>query len=231
MHSAGVIDSRTLPAYSLTDAARCIGANPATLRTWFKGRSYPIRGGIRRSPNLLAAAAPDALSFQNLVQAHVVQGIRKHYHIPMHHVRKALAYLHESMGSLDLLASDKFFHDGEHLLLKIQDQLISLSERGQTVSEPVLRQYLRRITYGKDGLAARLYPFLHTATGLYEPQHIMIDPKIAFGKPCLKRLGVKTDIIADRFLAGETIEDLTADYGAKPEEIQEAIRWSSRKAA
>ncbi len=226
-----MIEPRKLPAYSLTDAARCIGAHPATLRTWFKGRSYPTRDGVRRSPNLLAAAAPDALSFQNLVQAHVVQGIRKHYHIPMHHVRKALVYLHECMGNLDLLASDKFFHDGEHLLLKIQDQLISLSERGQAVSEPILQQYLHRITYAKDGMASRLEPFLHTATGLYEPRYIMIDPVIAFGKPCLKRLGVKTDIIADRFLAGETIEDLTADYGAKPEEIQEAIRWSSRKAA
>jgi len=226
-----VIEPRTLPTYSLTDAARCIGANPATLRTWFKGRSYPIRGGVRRSPNLLVAAAPDALSFQNLVQAHVVQGIRKHYHIPMRHVRRALAYLHECMGSLDLLASNKFYHDGEHLLLKIQDQLISLSERGQAVSEPILQQYLHRISYGKDGLASRLYPFLQTANSFYEPHHIMIDPTVAFGKPCLKRLGVKTEIIADRFLAGETIEDLTADYGAKPEEIQEAIRWSSRKAA
>ena len=226
-----MIDPRILPAYSLTDAARCIGGSPATLRTWFKGRSYATQSGIRRSPNLLSPASPDALSFQNLVQAHVVQGIRKHYHIPMHRVRKALGYLHECMGSLDLLASDKFYHDGENLLLKIQDQLISLSERGQSVSEPILSQYLHRIAYGKDGLASRLYPFLHTSTGLYQPQHIMIDPRIAFGKPCLKRLGVKTEIIADRFLAGETIEDLTADYGAKPEEIQEAIRWSSRKAA
>jgi uncharacterized protein (DUF433 family) len=226
-----VMKPRHLPAYSLADAARCIGTHPATLRTWFKGRSYPTRGGVRRSPQLLAAAAPDALSFQNLVQAHVVQGIRKHYHIPMHHVRRALTYLHECMGNLDLLASDKFFHDGEHLLLKIQDQLISLSERGQTVSEPILRQYLRRIAYGKDGFARRLYPLHYTSTGVYEPRHIMIDPTIAFGKPCLGRLGVKTDIVADRFLAGETIEDLTADYGAQPEEIQEAIRWSARRAA
>jgi uncharacterized protein (DUF433 family) len=226
------MDPRTLPAYSMTDAARCIGAHPATLRTWFKGRSYPTRGGVRRSPNLLVPAAADALSFQNLVQAHVVQGIRKRYGIPMHRVRDALAYLRESMGSLDLLASEKFYHDEKHLLLKIEDRLISLSERGQTVSEKVLQQYLHRIEYGQDGLASRLYPFLHTASGLfYEPRHIMIDPSVAFGKPCLKRLGVKTEIIADRFLAGEPIEELSADYGAKPEEIQEAIRWSSRKAA
>lgn len=226
------MDPRTLPAYSMTDAARCIGAHPATLRTWFKGRSYPTKGGPRRSPNLLVPSAPDALSFQNLVQAHVVQGIRKRYHIPMHRVRDALAYLRDSMGSLDLLASEKFYHDTEHLLLKVQDRLISLSERGQTVSETVLQQYLHRIDYAKDGFASRLHPFFYTATGqLYEPRFIMIDPTIAFGKPCLERLGVKTEIIAGRFFAGEPIEELSADYGAKPEEIQEAIRWSARTAA
>jgi uncharacterized protein (DUF433 family) len=225
------MDPRTMPAYSMTDAARCIGAHPATLRTWFKGRNYQTKSGQRRSPNLLVSAAPDALSFQNLIQAHVVQGIRKRYHIPMHRVRDALAYMRESMGSLDLLASAKFFHDTEHLLLKVEDRLISLSERGQNVSETVLQQYLHRIDYGKDGFASRLHPFLYTATGqLYEPRYIMIDPTIAFGKPCLERLGVKTEIIAGRFFAGEPIEDLSADYGAKPEEIQEAIRWSARAA-
>ncbi len=226
------MDPRTLPAYSVTDAARCIGAHPATLRAWFKGRSYPTKAGRRRSPNLLVASAPDALSFQNLIQAHVVQGIRKRYHIPMHRVRDALAYLRDSMGSLDLLASARFSHDTAHLLLKVEDRLISLSERGQNVSETVLQQYLHRIDYGKDGFASRLHPFLYTAAGqLYEPRYIMIDPTVAFGKPCLERLGVKTEIIAGRFFAGEPIEDLSADYGAKPEEIQEAIRWSARRAA
>lgn len=221
-----------MPAYSMTDAARCIGAHPATLRSWFKGRSYPTKDGPRRSPNLLVPAAQDALSFQNLVQAHVVQGIRKRYHIPMHRVRDALAYLRESMGNLDLLASKEFFHDTEHLLLNVEDRLISLSERGQNVSATILAQYLHRIDYGDDGFASRLHPFFYTATGqLYEPRHIMIDPTIAFGKPCLERLGVKTEIIADRFFAGEPIEELSADYGAKPEEIQEAIRWSARTAA
>ena len=226
------MDPRARPTYSMTDAARCIGAHPATLRTWFKGRCYPTKGGPRRSPSLLVAAADDALSFQNLIQAHVVQGIRKRYHIPMHRVRDALAYLRESMGSLDLLASAKFYHDTEHLLLKVKDQLISLSEHGQSVSETVLEQYLHRIEYGPDGFASRLHPFLYTASGqLYEPRYIMIDPTVAFGKPCLERLGVKTEIIAERFLAGEPIEELSADYGAEPQEIQEAIRWSARKAA
>jgi len=76
----------------------------------------------------------------------------------------------------------------------------TLSERGQTVSETVLQQYLHRIEYGKDGFASRLHLSLYTASGqLYEPRHVMIDPTIAFGKPWVKRLGVKTDIMPNVF--------------------------------
>jgi uncharacterized protein (DUF433 family) len=226
-----VVDPRTLPAYSYADAARFIGASAATLRSWFKGRTYPTKGGRRRSPQLLQAAGPDALSFLNLVQAHVLQGIRLRYHIPMHRVRTALQYLADTMGNLDLLAAREFFHDGEHLLLKIDGSLISLSERGQTVSEGILEQYLRRIEYAGDGLAARLRPVAQRHGQLYEPRHIVIDPRLAFGKPCIDRIGVKVDVVAERFIGGETIGDLSADYGAEPAEIEDAIRWATRRAA
>lgn len=224
-------DPRTLPSYSFADAARFIGASPATLRSWFKGRTYPTKSGRRRSQRLLQSAAPDALSFLNLVQAHVLQGIRLRYHIPMHRVRTALRYLAETVGNLDMLATREFFHDGEHLLLKLEGTLISLSERGQTVSADILGHYLRRIEYAADGLATRLRPVAQRQGQLYEPRHIVIDPRLAFGKPCIDRLGVKADVVAERFIGGETIEELSADYGAEPAEIEDAIRWATRRAA
>lgn len=224
-------DPRKIPSYRLADASRYIGVSAATLRSWFKGRGYPTKAGLRRSPAILHSDDPDLLSFLNVVQAHVLQGIRKRYHIPMHRVRDALEYLHGSFGDLEVLASAGFFHDTQHLLMKVEDRLISLSERGQTVSEEVLRQYLHRLKYGPDGLAIRLYPFLYKAHILYEPQHIMIDPSIAFGKPCLTRLGIKADVIADRFLSGERMESIAEDYGANVEEIEEAVRWNTLQAA
>jgi uncharacterized protein (DUF433 family) len=149
----------------------------------------------------------------------------------MHRVRTALKYLAATMGNLDLLASREFFHDGEHLLLKLDGSLISLSERGQTVSAGILEQYLRRIEYASDGVATRLRPVAQRHGQLYEPQHIVIDPRVAFGKPCIDRLGVKADVVAERFIGGETIGELSADYGADPVEIEDAIRWATRKAA
>lgn len=56
----------------------------------------------------------------------------------------------------------------------------------------------------------------------------MLDPKINFGKPCIARLGVGADAIADRFFAGEKLDDLVLDYAATREEIEEAIRWHER---
>ena len=56
------------------------------------------------------------------------------------------------------------------------------------------------------------------------PRVIAIDPCLSFGRPVVARIGVPTNIIADRFDSGESIDDLADDYGAEPVEIQEAIR-------
>lgn len=42
--------------------------------------------------------------------------------------------------------------------------------------------------------------------------------------------GIPTAVIAERYKAGESIQDLAADYGRAPEEIEEAIRCELRLA-
>ncbi|MDP3769093.1 MAG: DUF433 domain-containing protein, partial [Dehalococcoidia bacterium] len=56
------------------------------------------------------------------------------------------------------------------------------------------------------------------------PRLVVIDPRVGFGRPVLAGTGVTTLSIAERFDAGESIEDLAADYGRPPAEIEEAIR-------
>ena len=40
----------------------------------------------------------------------------------------------------------------------------------------------------------------------------------------MRRIGVPTAAIAERYKAGDTIEELARDFGAKSNEIEEAIR-------
>ena len=56
------------------------------------------------------------------------------------------------------------------------------------------------------------------------PAPIEIDPRVAFGRPVLIGRAVPTSVLADRFKAGDSIEDLAGDFEVTPAAIQEAIR-------
>ena len=56
------------------------------------------------------------------------------------------------------------------------------------------------------------------------PRVVVVDPRIAFGRPVLVGTRIPTEVIYQRFEAGESIEQLADDYGRTPSEIEEAIR-------
>ncbi len=217
------------PAYSLAMAARVLGTNPSTLRAWFHGRSYSTKTGHRRAAPVKAATqdmgAP--FSFIELVEAHMLLAIHRGYGIPLKRLRAAIDYLREQGGDLLFLAHRDFKHDRQHLYVTRDDYLVSLSERGQYVEPRVIQDGLRQIVYGEDGYADRFFPLVNGQ----EQTSVMLAPSIGFGRPVLAKLGLSVEAVAARFRAGEHLRDLAADYGATPEEIEDALRWSDRRAA
>lgn len=220
---------KIVPAYRLAEAARYLGASPSTLGGWFRGRNYKSGGQKRRTTPVLGqhGQQTDALSFLDLVEAHLLQAIRRGFHIPLNRFRKAMEYLREIYPDLHYLAHKDFCCDRRDLFLKVEDRLVSLSERGQIVSEKIIEEGLKRLDYGTDGFASRLFlPTPHT-----ERRTIAIDPSIGFGRPMIARLGIKAEVIGERFAAGEGVEAIASDYGAKTIEIEDALRWFKRLAA
>ena len=57
-----------------------------------------------------------------------------------------------------------------------------------------------------------------------EPRLVVIDPLVSFGRPVLAGTGIPTAIIAERYKAGESIDELANDYGRQRYEIEESIR-------
>jgi len=68
-----------------------------------------------------------------------------------------------------------------------------------------------------------LYPFTRKRDA-NEPRVIVIDPRRSFGRPVLVGTGIPTAIVAERYKAGETVDQLADDYGRARLEIEEAIR-------
>ena len=206
-------------------SARSFRMPSATLRSWVVGRPYPTAVGRRFFKPLihLPDRSRPILSFVNLVEAHVLEGIRRQENIALRKVRTAIDFLERQYHSAHPLVEHKFATDGLDLLHRKGSLLINLSQAGQLAIREVVAAYLRRVERDVKGLPVRLYPFTRKREP-DEPRAIVIDPFVSFGRPVLAGTGVVTAILAERFKAGESVEDLAKDYGRTALDIQEALR-------
>jgi len=225
-------DPREMPAYNLGEAAHYLRIPIATLRSWVRGRSYPTERGSRFFKPLLTLPDPDllSLSFVNLIEAHVLDAIRREHNIALPRVRTALDYVTRELGAKHPLADHKFETDGVDLLLSHVGKLISVSEAGQLAMRTMLVSHLRRIEYDAANLAVRLYPFTRKRE-TEEPKYIVMDPYISFGRPTITGTGIVTSIVAERYKAGESMDELAKDYRCERGHVEEAIRCELEIAA
>lgn len=216
-------DVRELPAYGIAEAAHYLLLPQATLRAWLAGMSRgPERQRFKRVIEP-AAVSPVTLSFINLIEAHVLSAIRRKHRVNMPAVRRAIAFLKREFGSPHPLADHKFETNGVDIFVERAGELLSVSEGGQIAVRELLEASLRRIERDDRGFPLRLYPFTRVDE-LNQPKNIVIDPFISFGKAVIAGTGVSIDIVAERFEAGESAEELAEDYGCAREKIEEAIR-------
>lgn len=214
-----------LPAYTIREAAHYLTVPLATMRSWSAGRPYPTKVGRRffRPVLELPERKPPVLSFTNLVEAHVLDAIRRKHQIPLDKIRIAIKYLRDEFGSEHPLADYRLETDGLDLFVQEYGRLINITRSGQMAIREFLEGYLKRIERNSVGAAIRLYPFTRKRE-MDEPRFVVIDPSISFGRPVLAGTGVPTGAIAERYKAGESVPQLATDYGRSSEEIEEAIR-------
>lgn len=228
-------DPKEMPLYGFWQAANYLKIPLPTLRTWIYGRKYPVgqNGGVRFSAPVIKLPKPNLpmLSFMNLVEAHVLKGIRKVENIPFYKVRNALGYVEKKFQSKHPLADYQFLTDGVELFIEHLDELVTVSKNGQLTFRELIATYLRRIDRNLDKTPIRLYPFLKRDAEKTEPKVISINPLVSFGRPVIVGTGVPTEVVAERFQAGDSLTDLTEDYGITKEAAEEAIRYEYRKAA
>lgn len=218
-------DPREIPLYSVSEAARYLCIPPSTLRNWVSGLIYPVSEGESYFEPLIPVKDRQSprLSFLNLIEAHVLRSLRAKHSIPLGKIREAIQNAESLLNVKRLLMREELRTYGEKLLLDQVSELVDLNAGGQLALKKMLEAGLRRVHYEK-GLPSILYPLV---PGLSEGKgNIIIDPRISFGRPVTERRNISTDVIADRYNVGETIQQLAGDYGLDEKEIEEAIIYS-----
>lgn len=222
-------DPREMPAYAMQTVSHHTGVPVPTLKSWIKGRHYPVQGGTKFFAPVITLPDPNQslLSFTNLVEVHVLNAIRRKENVRLFNVRLALDFLAQHFKSKHPLAEHEFQTDGIDLFVEHLDQIVNVSKHGQIEIRRFIETHLHRIDRDSHGYALRLYPFVRTTyEDLSKP--IVIDPFVSFGRSVISGTGITTAIIADRFNAGDSTEKLVADYRLPRLEIEEAIRYEHR---
>jgi uncharacterized protein (DUF433 family) len=205
------------PAYGVSEAAVYLKVPYNTLRYWLTG--------FHRLPAVVVPAQLDPLrlSFVNLLECHVLAGMRKLYDLKLPRVRSAVRQVSEKLGKPHPLVTEVFFTDRKDLFVEKMGEIINVSRPQQQMGFSFYEMFLERVESDPKG-TMKFFPFVG-APSMSEPKTIEINPFVGFGKPVIRGTGISTAIIAARFNARESVKDLAEEYGCAADQIEEAIRW------
>jgi uncharacterized protein (DUF433 family) len=222
------------PAYTAREAAHILNLPAATLKAWCFGQGYRSTSGARKQFQPVIRPADSAarlLSFANLCELHILSAIRRQHKIPLPKVRDSMGYLRSQLGCDRPLIDRQFSTNGIDLFVKHASKLLNISKH-QVALRGEFELALTRIERNQNGMPIRLFPFSRSsATDKEQPKTVVIDPRLSFGRPVLSKVAVPTEVIVDRFRAGDSVAEMAGDYGVGEDEIQEALRFEQRRAA
>lgn len=230
MIAPSVRELREVPAYSFTEAAHYLRLPLSTVRAWCLGqRYYDAKRTPRRFASVIDIADPKSkrLSFINLVELFVLAAIRRKHEVGLPQVRQAVAYLTKKFPSPHPLTDHDFQTNGVDLFAEKFGELLNLSKEGQVEMKELLLAHLKCVHRDPAGVPIKLYLIpRNPRLDVTKREHgaVVIDPRFGFGRPVLDGTGIRTDVVIERFSAGEPLEALAEDYGRPREDIEEVLR-------
>ena len=225
----------------MSEAARIVDVPASTFRMWARGRvALPQEGAQPRGASIITSikvpprAKLRSIPFVGLTEAMVLAAIRKSG-VPMQRIRPALEELQRGLGIQYALASKRLYSDGAELLFDYSeshpDSQVARATRqlvvvrnNQCVFSDLIEEYLQRFEYARDG-----YVNLIRVPG-YEQAEIIVDPYRSSGAPIFLRGGCRVKDVLNRYWAGETVQELTVEFGVPAAHVEDAIRVASPRA-
>ena len=218
------IDPREVPLYWLSEVALFTGVPASTLKRWV-GQISASEAVIQPPPDEYQQQSREArLSFSNLLEAHVLDAARKR-DIPIVRMRRGLDYLREQIGPEPhpLLSHEFYAVKGiRDVFVRTLEEgngagtPLNISRQGQLALSDVLDEHMKRIEWDRTG-PVRLLPV--------RSEHVVIDLHVSGGKPVIKGTGISAVVLAGRWRAGDSVDDLARGYRLPINDVREAIRY------
>ena len=211
------------PLYSFAEADRIARVTPNTSRRWLKGYSFWYEGEHRTMPPVTwTSETKDAVTFVDLMEVATIDKLRKKG-FSFKQIRKINAtarfYLRKPRPlvteTFKVKGRDIFVDEGFGILVNVG------YEAGMQAWDEILDPFLVTVEYEGE-IVRRWWP-------LGKEFAVLVDPDYGFGLPVVEGVGVRTEIIAERYRAGDSIDEIAYDFDVTPKQIDDALQWEMPK--
>jgi uncharacterized protein (DUF433 family) len=107
--------------------------------------------------------------------------------------------------------------DFRNMWARESENLIKADGKHQYDLLPLLNNFLHRVSYGENNLAAKYFP-------LETSKNIVVDPKHQFGEPVVIGTNIKTKSIYSLHVGGESNKRISNLYDIPMSKVRDAIR-------
>ena len=186
--------------YAYAESDKLANVSRGTSRRWVEGYAYADASGRRVEQPPIAHrgdGTPGGVSFADLVEIVAIGGFKRMGSgVPA--IRRIVATCQELFGDSYPLSSQSFRVGGRQVFISHETVLHEvLQSKGQTAWDELLAPFLDTLDY-RDTFACRWWPLGRT-------RPVVIDPDFGYGLPVVADSGVRTEIIRERFQAGDSL--------------------------
>ncbi|MGL4552323.1 MAG: DUF433 domain-containing protein [Gemmataceae bacterium] len=236
VESPGEHDAVEVPLYTYLDAVRFLRVPIWTALSFSpQRRLHPLQFEERfwREPRSRARFADDygptlrgdeleRISFRSLASLFVISSLLRPLIEDLPYREIDYLIVDVSHEAVRRNVNDPRLFTESEWVLGLFDRIIDRApalDRGSLLKLIALHQARVEV---KEGIPVRFFPFSR-APAPDAPRAVVIDPELRFGRPTVK--GAPTDVLAERWRAGDSAADLAEDYGLTVPEAEEALRY------
>ncbi len=215
--------------YELAEASRYLYVTtPQKPPPYSTVRGWVIRG-LPTPERRLPKQRGLLLTFEELVSLRMVLALRI-AGFSLQHVRKVHTWLQDTTHYPRPFALKDLWVSETDIFAKMEGRLLSASKKGQYPMEFVKDwlHHLRRPTNGSLDMAFQRVDGNEVAVTWSPQLHIMLNPLMQFGAPCIEGTRIPTKSIWSMILGGDKPQTLARDYGVPLDKVQSALDWEKK---
>jgi uncharacterized protein (DUF433 family) len=210
-------DIRTLPTFTIREAAEALAINPRTMFSWYQGKDPLLKASDM-------SGSVHLLSYRDLEEAYRVHLLRQKHKFSFQFLRQSMR------NARKLFRSQHPLQRFDAVKECLQDLVYEKPRRGrnprtvtsigrdpgQQIVQEVADLFAERIEVDK-----AIYPWRFAATDKSRP--VSMTPHIMSGRLVIAGTRIPVGVLAGRKRSGANIVEIAKDYGLDTETVEKAL--------